>query len=69
MQEFKEFQGLDLSWMITGHETPKQDPSHLVWIDLQSYINNPTPTSLLPSNVVFVALTRFKRTPSLSIDL
>ncbi len=36
---------------------------------MQSYINNPTPSSLLPLNVVFATLIRFKRTPSLSIGL
>ncbi len=60
MQEIKEFKGLDLLWTIVGHETPNQDPGHLVGIDLQSYINNPTPTSLFPSNVVSIALTKFR---------
>jgi hypothetical protein len=54
MQELKEFKGLDLLWTIVGHKTPNQNSSHLVGIDLQSYINNPTPTSLFPSNVVSI---------------
>jgi hypothetical protein len=40
MQEVKKFKGLDLLWMVASHETPKQDPSHSIGIDLQSYINN-----------------------------
>jgi hypothetical protein len=36
---------------------------------VQSYINNPTPSSLFPSNVVYAAFVWFKRTPSLSIGL
>jgi hypothetical protein len=38
-------------------------------MDLQLYINNPTPTSLVPSNFVFATFIKFGSTPSLSISL
>jgi hypothetical protein len=69
MQEIKKSQGLDLLQTVANRETPKWNPSHLVGIDLQSYMNNPTPASPLPSNVVFATLTKFKWRPSLSIGL
>ncbi len=69
MQEVEEFQGLDLLQMVVSHEKMKWDPSHSIGIDLQSYINNPTLASPLPSNVASTTLIGFKRTPSLSIGL
>ncbi len=69
MQEVEKFQRLYLLGVVVGHETPKQGPNHLVGIDMQSYINNPTLASPISSNVVFATLIGFMWTPSLSIGL
>ncbi len=64
MQEIKEFKGLDLLPMVASHETPKQNPSHSIGIDLQltSTINPTAPIKCC----TFIG---FKQTPSLSIGL
>ncbi len=56
MQEIKEFKGLDLLPMVASHETPKQNPSHSIGIDLQltSTINPTAPIKCCPYYLYWV---------------